>query len=176
MRGQNPLPRNRRQKDTKHETAPGQLPVRASVPTHSPALPWLGVPMWNGGRPGFVTYIEEERQGTQRQDQPENPPRQRARPPRELTQPDQPASRATRNNRAAQPHPIQIGLPVTAPWKDKNGKNETPGLRPLLIPRNGSGRVCIDSTGTVWTPASPLCAFGRQPAYPTLPNVVHLKR
>lgn len=106
------------------------LCAQASQPiSHSPALPWLGVPMWNGGRPGFVTCIEEERQGTQRQDQPENPPPQRARPPRELTQPDQPASRATRNNRAAQPHPIQIGLPVTAPWKDKNGKNETPGQR-----------------------------------------------
>ena len=37
MRGQTPLPRNRRKKDTKRETAPGQLPVRASVPTHFPS-------------------------------------------------------------------------------------------------------------------------------------------
>lgn len=68
---------------------------------------------------------------------------------------------------------IPIVLPVTGPWEGSGGNKETPGQpsgragavpgspvrpAPLLVPGNGSGSACISSTGTVWSPASPLCA------------------
>lgn len=61
--------------------------------------------MWNEERPGFMTYIEEKRQGTQKQT--EKSPRQRARPPCELMQTEQRrfARDAQQTGRSAASHP-----------------------------------------------------------------------
>jgi len=84
------------------------LCAQASQPiSHLSAAHWFGVPMWNGERPGFVAYIEEERQGTQRQYQVEKSPRQRAGPPCESLQPEQRrfARDAQQTGRSAASHP-----------------------------------------------------------------------
>ena len=63
--------------------------------------------MWNGERPGFLTYIEEEGQGTQKRKHTEKSPRQRAKPPCEPMHTEQRrfARDAQQTGRSAASHP-----------------------------------------------------------------------